>query len=126
MPYPRLIVSLALAGTLAAGTAFAQSATQPTAQPAAHPQVESSGQSAHTSTPGASGEATGTPTGAPAFSELDKAGKGYIQRSDVPKDNEALKPLRAHFNEADQDHNGRVDASEYNAYISKGSAKSSD
>ncbi|QWT20850.1 EF-hand domain-containing protein [Bacillus sp. NP157] len=117
MQFPRLIVSLALASSLT-GAAFAQSA-QPQAQPAqaAHPQVEASGQSAPPSASGASSSSD-----APSFSDLDTKGKGYIQRSDIPKDNEALKPLRAHFNEADQDHNGRVDAAEYNAYVSKSKA----
>ncbi len=40
----------------------------------------------------------------------------------MPKDNEALKPLRAHFNEADQNHDGRVDKSEYDAYVNKNKA----
>ncbi|UPG93293.1 EF-hand domain-containing protein [Luteibacter aegosomatissinici] len=116
MQYPRLIVSLAFAGSLAAGAAFAQSAPSPAPQPAAHPQVEASGQSPHASTPGASGESTG----APAYADLDKDGKG-ITRGQVPKDVEALKQLRAHFGEADLDHNGRLSAAEYNAYVNKSS-----
>ncbi|MGF6493427.1 hypothetical protein ABIE56_001607 [Luteibacter sp. 621] len=117
MQFPRLIVSLCLSSALATGTAFAQAAPQPSPQPAAHPQVEATGQSPHASTPGASGESSG----APAFSDLDKDGKG-ITRSQIPKDNEALKQLRAHFGEADLDHNGRLNAAEYNAYVNKGSA----
>jgi hypothetical protein len=120
MQFPRLIVSLTLSGMFAAGTAFAQSATQPAEHPAVHPQVEATGQSAHTSVPGASGESAAG-GGAPAFSDLDKDGKG-ITRSQIPKDNEALKQLRAHFGEADLDHNGRLNAAEYNAYVNKGSA----
>lgn len=62
---------------------------------------------------------SGDDNGAPDFSTLDKDGKGYIKRGDVPKDVDALKALRAHFNEADQNHDGRVDKSEYEAYIHK-------
>ncbi|WP_426287242.1 hypothetical protein [Luteibacter sp. E-22] len=58
--------------------------------------------------------------GAPAFSEISKDGKS-IKRSDVPKDNEALKQLRAHFPEADANHDGKVDKGEYDAYINKNS-----
>jgi hypothetical protein len=115
MQYPRLIVSLALAGMLASGAALAQSSSAPNPTPAP-PQPQ---QPLPAAAPDASNPA---PTGAPAFSDLDKKGKGYIQRSDLPKDNDALKEMRAHFNEADKDHNGRVDASEYNAYVNKSSA----
>lgn len=55
---------------------------------------------------------------APAFSDLSKGGK-YITRGDIPKDNERLKQLRTHFSESDADHNGKIDESEYNAYLSK-------
>lgn len=55
--------------------------------------------------------------GAPSFDELDKDHKGSIGRSDIPKDVEALKQLRAHFGEADADHNGRLSPAEYNSYI---------
>lgn len=54
---------------------------------------------------------------APSFDELDKNHKGSLGRSDIPKDVEALKQLRAHFGEADQDHNGRLSPAEYNTYI---------
>jgi hypothetical protein len=55
---------------------------------------------------------------APSFSDLSKGGK-YITRGDIPKDNERLKQLRSHINENDVDHNGKLDESEYNAYLSK-------
>jgi hypothetical protein len=56
--------------------------------------------------------------GAPAFSEISKDGKG-IKRSDIPKDVDALKQLRAHFPEADLNHDGKVDKGEYDAYVNK-------
>lgn len=112
MQYPRLIVSLALAATLASGTALAQTSSAPNPTPAP-PQPQQQVPATPAGAPNASASA------APAFSDLDTKGKGYIQRSDIPKDNDALKEMRAHFNEADKDHNGRIDASEYHAYIMK-------
>jgi hypothetical protein len=94
MKYSRSIVSLALLASLATGVVFAHGAP---------PQDQ----------PGTSG--------APSFSDIDKDNKGYIKRSDVPKDVEALKTLRAHFPEADQNHDGKVDKSEYDAYVNKDS-----
>src|ERR1700754_5090589 len=61
--------------------------------------------------------AAGDPGSAPSFDELDKDHKGSLGRSDIPKDVEALKQLRAHFGEADQDHNGRLSPAEYNTYV---------
>lgn len=58
--------------------------------------------------------------GAPSFSDLSKDGKS-IKRSDIPKDSEPLKQLRTHFTEADLNHDGKVDKSEYDAYLAKGS-----
>lgn len=94
MTYSRSIVSLALVASLSAGIAFAQENT---------PQAQSGD------------------SGAPAFSSLND-GKP-IRRGDVPKDVDALKELRAHFNEADTNHDGRVDEGEYNAYINKANVK---
>lgn len=116
MQYPRLIVSLALAGVLASGAAFGQaqsSAPNPTPAP---PQPQ---EKLPAAMPNASNADTGS---TPSFSDLDTKGKGYIQRGDIPKDNDALKEMRAHFNEADKDHNGRIDAAEYNAYTNKNNA----
>lgn len=91
MTYSRSIVSLALLASLGVGAAFAQPQPQ-----------DSSG------------------SGAPAFSEISKDGKP-IKRSDVPKDVDALKQLRAHFPEADANHDGKVDQGEYDAYVNKSS-----
>lgn len=55
---------------------------------------------------------------APDFMELAK-GKGYITRADIPKNEPTLDQLRLHFNEADTDHNGRVDEREYGVYLIK-------
>lgn len=96
MTYTRSIVSLALVASLSAGAAFAHGA----------PMQDQSGSSS-----------------APAFSDLDKDSKGYIKRSDVPKDVDALKTLRAHFPEADLNHDGKVDKSEYETYVNKDSAR---
>lgn len=104
MQHARFIGSIALTAFLFAGAASAQPAPL-------------AAQSAPQSMPTA-----GDRDEAPSFSELDKDNKGYIKRGDVPKDNEALKPLRAHFNEADQNHDGRVDKSEYDAYVNKNKA----
>ncbi|TCV97115.1 EF hand domain-containing protein [Luteibacter rhizovicinus] len=90
------LVSLTLAAALCANVAMAQNAPAPTGS---------------------------SDSGAPSFSELDKDNKGYIVRKDVPKDVSALKELRAHFNEADADHDGKVTSAEYNAYINKSSTQ---
>jgi hypothetical protein len=94
MKYSRSIVSLALLAGIGIGTAFAHGVS---------PQSQSD---------------TGDSSGAPAFSEISKDGKS-IKRSDVPKDVDALKELRAHFPEADANHDGRVDKGEYDAYVNK-------
>ena len=67
---------------------------------------------------GAAPQDNGDSSGAPAFSDISKHGKS-IKRSDVPKDVDALKELRAHFPEADANHDGRVDKGEYDAYVNK-------
>lgn len=55
---------------------------------------------------------------APSFDEVAK-GKSALGRSDLPKDVPALKELRAHINEADTNHNGRIEKDEYDAYVNK-------
>lgn len=114
MQQSRSIVSIALIALLFTGTATAQQKIGASQAPGPGRTVER-GQAAPGST---------TDSGAPAFSELDKDNKGYIKRSDVPKDVDALKQLRAHFNEADQNHDGRVDKAEYDAYVNKSAAPS--
>jgi len=94
MTYSRSIVSFALLASLATGIAFAH---------------------------GAPPQASSDDGAAPSFDSLND-GKP-IRRGDVPKDVDALKELRAHFNEADRDHNGTVDKSEYDAYIHKADTK---
>ncbi|HXO99663.1 MAG TPA: hypothetical protein VN813_04130 [Luteibacter sp.] len=89
MKYSRSIVSLAVLASVSIGTAFAQ------------PQPQSDDAS-----------------GPPAFSEISKDGK-VLKRSDIPKDNDSLKELRAHFTEADKNHDGKVDQGEYEAYVNK-------
>jgi hypothetical protein len=59
-------------------------------------------------------------TDAPAFSDLAKDGKGF-KRGDIPKDNEALKQLRAHFAESDLNKDGKIEEDEYKGYLAKGS-----
>ncbi|SEM22434.1 hypothetical protein SAMN02800694_0246 [Luteibacter sp. UNCMF331Sha3.1] len=61
-------------------------------------------------------------SGAPAFSDVSKDGK-YVKRGDLPKDNDAVKELRAHFPEADTNHDGKVDKGEYEAYLNKANVK---
>ncbi len=96
MKHSRLFLSMVAAITLAgAGQVFAQEA-----QPQAAPTT--------------SATADG---GAPDFNTLDTQHRGYIVRSDIPKDVPALKQLRAHFNEADLNHDGHVSGSEYNTYV---------
>jgi hypothetical protein len=95
MKHSRLFISLAAATALAgAGHVFAQEA-QPQAAPT-----------------GASAD-----EGAPDFNTLDTQHRGYIVRADIPKDVPALKQLRAHFNEADLNHDGHVSGAEYNSYV---------
>jgi hypothetical protein len=60
--------------------------------------------------------ANNSSSGLPSFSDLDKQNHGALSRSDIPKNVEGLKSLRAHFAESDTDHNGRISPSEYAAY----------
>jgi hypothetical protein len=55
----------------------------------------------------------------PSFEQLDTAHHGYLTRSDVPKDVEGLKNLRMHFADADSNGNGRIEKSEYAAYVAR-------
>jgi hypothetical protein len=105
MKRSHLFASLLATTALAAGSVFAQQAPQspPSPQPMPQPSVA----------PGAAGN----DSGAPSFGDLDKDSHGYLTRSDLPKDVPALKMLRAHFSEADLDHNGRLNNSEYAAYV---------
>lgn len=54
--------------------------------------------------------------GVPAFGDLDKNHDGRLSRGEIPKDVETLKPLRAHFREADLDGNGTLSEQEYAKY----------
>ncbi|MGN6480755.1 EF-hand domain-containing protein [Luteibacter sp.] len=58
-------------------------------------------------------------TDAPPFADLPKKHPGYLERSDVPKDDKTLAVLRAHFKEADANGDGHVDEQEYRAYMAK-------
>jgi hypothetical protein len=53
----------------------------------------------------------------PTFDALDAKHRGYLQRSDLPKDIQALAKLRAHFTEADVNHDGHISRDEYDAYV---------
>jgi hypothetical protein len=57
-------------------------------------------------------------TDAPSFSDLDKNHDGKLLRSEIPKDVDAIKQLRAHFREADLDDNGSLSEEEYQRYVS--------
>ena len=57
-------------------------------------------------------------TDAPAFEDLDKNHDGKLVRSEIPKDVDAIKQLRAHFREADLDGNGSLSEEEYQRYVS--------
>ncbi|WP_158880750.1 hypothetical protein [Rhodanobacter sp. L36] len=55
----------------------------------------------------------------PSFEDLDKTHRGFLTRADIPKDVEALKPLRMHLADSDANGNGRLEKSEYGAYVAK-------
>jgi hypothetical protein len=54
---------------------------------------------------------------APSFASLDTKKHGYLQREDLPKNNESLAKLRAHFSEADVNQDGNLSQAEYYAYV---------
>jgi hypothetical protein len=56
-------------------------------------------------------------TQAPSFASLDTKKHGYLQRDDLPKNNESLAKLRAHFAEADVNQDGNLSQAEYYAYV---------
>ncbi|HEY0197665.1 MAG TPA: EF-hand domain-containing protein [Rhodanobacter sp.] len=97
-----MLAAAALLGLTVTGTVHAQEGTP---QPQARQQA-----------PSQSMPAEDSQSGLPSFGDLDKAHRGYLTRGDIPKDVEGLKPLRAHFQEADSNGNGRLDANEYAAY----------
>lgn len=55
----------------------------------------------------------------PSFEDLDANHDGKLVRSEIPKDVEALKQLRAHFREADRDGNGSLSKEEYERYMTE-------
>lgn len=80
---------------------------------------------AYAGTPAASGQPSQATPGsadtsqsaAPSFDDLDTHHHGYLLRSDIPKNVEALRELRLHFRDSDTDGNGQLSRSEYSAYI---------
>ena len=56
---------------------------------------------------------------APAFEDLDKDHHGQLHRGDIPKDVPALAQLRAHFAEADVNHDGQISPAEYHQYVDR-------
>lgn len=99
----------ALFGLAMAGAVQAQDTPQPASPP---PAVAPPGAPAH--------------TGAPPFEQLDTNHDGKLSRSEIPKNVDALKQLRAHFNEADINGNGTLDPGEYSSYTSGAGAPSHD
>lgn len=73
--------------------------------------------SAQSAPPGASASTAANSAGIPSFGSLDKKHRGYLTRSDIPKDAEGMEQLRAHFRETDTDHNSRLSPTEYAAYV---------
>lgn len=95
----RFIV-LSAAGVFFAGSAFAQLSQAPAAR----------AQPVNAAIMG---------TDAPAFVDIPKRHPGYLERSDVPRNDKTLAILRAHFKEADANGDGHVDEQEYRAYMAK-------
>ncbi|PWK87616.1 EF-hand domain-containing protein [Fulvimonas soli] len=98
--------SIVLAGLLLAGTASARQTTPPPTNPPSLPPPAPEQQPMPQQ----------APAGVPSFDSLDTAHRGYLKRSDIPRDVESLQQLRAHFPEADRDGNGRLTPDEYAAY----------
>jgi hypothetical protein len=73
-------------------------------------------QSTAASTPVGNATGVAPPKPTPTFKELDKKGRGYLLRSDLPKDIEGLTKLRAHYAEADVNQDGRISRDEYDVY----------
>jgi hypothetical protein len=73
-------------------------------------------QSTAASPPAGNGAAVAPSTPTPTFKELDKKGRGYLLRSDLPKDIDGLTKLRAHYTEADVNQDGRISREEYDLY----------
>jgi hypothetical protein len=63
--------------------------------------------------------AAGDAASMPSFEQLDKANHGYLTRGDIPKDVESLKSLRMHLADSDTNGNGRIEKSEYQAYVAR-------
>jgi hypothetical protein len=53
----------------------------------------------------------------PSFEQLDTKHRGYLVRSDIPKNVEPLMALRMHFTDYDRNGNGRLDNTEYAGYV---------
>jgi hypothetical protein len=53
----------------------------------------------------------------PSFEQLDTKHHGYLVRGDIPKNVEPLMALRMHFTDYDRNGNGRLDNTEYAAYV---------
>jgi glucose/arabinose dehydrogenase len=110
-PSPAALITATLLGLAMNTMAHAQQTPTPQPMPQQQPQPQPQPQ------PMPDAPTTTTaPSGLPSFDELDKAHHGYLNRRDIPSDVDALKPLRAHFMEADSDGNGRLDPKEYAAY----------
>jgi hypothetical protein len=69
-------------------------------------------QTAPAASPATSADAAALPT----FDSLDKRHHGQLNRSDIPKDVDGLRDLRAHFVQYDKDNNGHINAQEYSRY----------
>lgn len=111
----RSVPALAAVGLGLVFSASAWAQQQPTPTPQPMPNTPPAQQAA---------PMPGQDAGVPAFGDLDKNHDGRLSRSEIPKDVETLKPLRAHFREADLDGNGTLSEQEYVKYTA--AYKSSD